>query len=273
MKRNVLKLIEEEVKKTQVLVFTGGLAKRMGMINRAKAMLELCGRPLIDWCIEYYSSCGFKDFIFLIGYRGEEIEEYIGSGERYGIKAVYVRDPAVDKVGKGKALKNAIEVGAVDTEKRALICFPDDIFLDETLPLKLLLHHIEGVKKRGILATVVFATAIEYPFGVGKLDENYMVIKFEEKPIIKISTSTGMYMLEPRAIKMIEELVDINAPFSIEFENVLLPRLAENRKLYALTIPRDTWIPINTIKELERAENLLRNSPKHYSRISLKTNL
>jgi len=262
VKRNIITLIEEEVERTQVLVFTGGLAKRMGMINRAKAMLELCGRPLIDWCIEYYSSCGFKDFIFLIGYRGEEIEEYIGNGERYGIKVTYVRDPTIAKVGKGKALKNAIEVGAVDTNRRALICFPDDIFLDETLPLKLLLHHMDGVKKRGILATVVFTTAIEYPFGVGELDENYIVTRFEEKPVIRISTSTGMYMLEPQAIDMIRELVDINTPYSIEFEDVLLPRLAKSKRLYAMTIPRDTWIPINTLKELERAENILRNAQR-----------
>jgi NDP-sugar pyrophosphorylase family protein len=45
---------------------------------------------------------------------------------------------------------------------------------------------------------------------------------------------------------------------AVEFENVLLPRLAEKAKLHAFIVPRDAWLPVNTLKELEDAAKTLK---------------
>ena len=45
--------VRGEVEHTQVLVFAGGQAKRMGFIDKPKPLLEVAGKPLIDWCLEY----------------------------------------------------------------------------------------------------------------------------------------------------------------------------------------------------------------------------
>jgi NDP-sugar pyrophosphorylase family protein len=58
-------------------------------------------------------------------------------------------------------------------------------------------------------------------------------------------------------LKTLLDVVDMNAEETVEFENTLLPLLAEKRKLHAFIVPRDAWIPINTLKELESAEELL----------------
>jgi NDP-sugar pyrophosphorylase family protein len=50
----------------------------------------------------------------------------------------------------------------------------------------------------------------------------------------------------------------MNTDQAVEFENVLLPRLAEKAKLHAFIVPRDAWLPVNTLKELEEATKTLK---------------
>ncbi len=254
---SVLAQLEREIENTQVLIFAGGKAKRMGYIEKPKPLLEVCGKTLIDLCIEYYKNNGFKEYVVLVGHKHDQIIEYLGEGGRHGVKIKYSIDPPVRKVGKGKALKHAIETGVIDRRRRALIAFPDDIFLEPALPLKLLIHHLEGVRTRNTLATTVLAAAVDYPYGVAEVDENNLVVSFTEKPVIKLYTSTGLYMFEPKVYDMIVDLIDMKADKALEFEQVILPALAKQKRIYALVIPRGTWLPVNTLKELEKAENML----------------
>ena len=74
-------------------------------------------------------------------------------------------------------------------------------------------------------------------------------------------THVGVCVVEPEVYKLIVEMIDINSPRSIEYEAVILPKLASERKLFSMTIPgddRSIWIPINTRKELEIAEEKLK---------------
>lgn len=255
---SLVKQLENEIKNTQILVFAGGKAKRMGFVDKPKPLLQVNGKPLLDICIDYYKGCGFHDFVILVGYKHEQIKRHLGDGKKHEIKVKYSVDPEMKKVGKGKALKHAIQTGAIDLKKRALIAFPDDIFLEPTLPLKFLLHHLEGVKMRNTIATTVLASAIDYPYGTAEVDENNLVLKFEEKPTIKLRTSTGLYMFEPEVYDLVVKLVDMNSPEAIEFEKVVLPDLTKKKKVYALIIPKNVWLPINTLKELEQADSMLR---------------
>ena len=42
--------------------------------------------------------------------------------------------------------------------------------------------------------------------------------------------SVGLYILEPSALRMLFDLVDMNTEEAVEFENILLPLLQERRK-------------------------------------------
>lgn len=256
MPSDVLGRAAEEARRTQVLVFAGGLGKRMGFVPKPKALLEVAGKPLIDWCIEYFAGCGFREFVLLVGKGADEVMRHVGDGGRYGVEVRYSVDPPLPAVGKGKALKHALEEGVVDAGRRALIAFPDDLFLDESLPLRLLLHHLEGVG-RGALATAVFAWGLEYPYGVAELDGDGRVRRFVEKPVVDFYTSTGLYVFEPQVYGLVLELVDMGSPKPVEFEQVVLPVLAERGQLYSMVVPRGTWLPVNTLKELELAEEAL----------------
>jgi len=246
---------------TQVVVMAGGEGKRMGRIGVPKPLIEVCGETLLRRCVRYMAGNGFKEFIVLTRF-----EEVAREAEKLGELGVRVRcsmDPPLPRVGKGKALKHAIEAGAVDANRRVFVVFPDDLFLDESLPIRFLASHLEAVSRLGVYASVAVTAGLQLPYGYVEVDSLSLATSFREKPVLPIHASTGLYIFEPQALKLLLDLVDMSSSEAVEFEQVLLPRLAEERKLHAYIIPRDAWLPVNTIKELEEAEKALRRAAEH----------
>lgn len=250
--------IESEIENTQIVILAGGAGKRMGNPDMPKALLKVGEKAMIDWCIESYARCGFKDFVLLVGHMHEDVENHVGDGSKYGVNVRYSVDPeGLKKVGKGKALKHAIQTGKIDLNKRSIIAYPDDIFLDENLPVFLLERHLEIKDSRNTVATIVCAAGTEYPYGVVLSYDGNVVDEFLEKPVLQVPTNTGLLAVEPEFYGMIEENVEMDAEDAIEFEKVVLPKIVKVGKLNRVLIPSGTWIPINTQKELENAEKVL----------------
>lgn len=252
--------LKNEIEKTQVIMLVGGAGKRLGLPNTPKALVKVGGKTLIEREIKFYSNCGFKDFKILIGHLGDKIKNYLGDGSKLGISIKYSEDPPVKKVGKGKALKNAIEKGVIEKERRGIITFPDDLKLDKYLPIKFMAHHLYGRKTFEVWASILLISSTTYPYGVAKMDYNGLVSSFEEKPKIHLPTNIGVCIMEAEAFELVIKEIDINTPRAIEFEATVLPKIAKMKKLYGMIMQGDdktTWIPINTLKELEYAESIL----------------
>ena len=95
---------------------------------------------------------------------------------------------------------------------------------------------------------------------MARVDSSGLILEFIEKPKISMPTHVGVSIIEPEVYRVIIDTVDINDPKPVEYESAVLPRLAKEGKLYSMTIPgddRSIWIPINTRKELEIAEEVL----------------
>ena len=113
------------------------------------------------------------------------------------------------------------------------------------------------MNRLGVHASAAVTTGLQLPWGCAEIDPLGLATSFREKPVLPVHASVGLYILEPPALKTLLDLVDMSAEGAVEFENVLLPLLAEQRKLHAFAVPRDAWLPINTLKELETAGELL----------------
>jgi len=252
-----LENLRREIERTQVIILAGGSAKRMGKIDRPKALLELKpGWTLLDNEIEFFAKCGFRRFIFLLGYMHEQIERHLEEKEYNKKFEVQISvDPTTENWGKGKALKYALETGKIKRE-RFIISFPDDLKLDPSLPLKLILQHISFSKKYNSYGTITLVNGIEFPFGVAKLNGEGKVISFVEKPLVDTLTSIGLYAFEKEVLDLVNEKIDVDSPKAIEFEDVVIPHLASEGRLYSLVVPPDVWLPVNDIKSYERAVKL-----------------
>jgi mannose-1-phosphate guanylyltransferase len=259
--RGVLSRLDEETRNTQVLIFAGGLGKRMAS-TRPKALLEVGGEPLIDRCVEFFASCGYRDFVFLLGQGHAEVQKHIGNGSAYQIKPTFSVD---EEVGQGRAnsMLQALRSGKINPRRRSIVAFPDDVFTDESLPVRLILEHLHGVESQGIYASLVLTRGRQWPYGVGTVDESGLIRKFEEKPFIQQATSVGLYVFEPKVYELMERYSRSNTKWGIE--DTLIPKMAEAGKLYSVFVPANSWLPVNTQKDLEQAKRILLK-PKYRQR-------
>ncbi|MGC9096431.1 MAG: nucleotidyltransferase family protein, partial [Infirmifilum sp.] len=188
---NVIEALQKEIQSTLVVVMAGGEGKRMGYTGTPKPLIPISGVSLLDRCITFLASNGFKRFVILT--RQDKVVEHV-SGTDYKVELKVCRDPQVPRVGKGKALAYALRTGCLNPEERILIAFPDDIFTDESLPLRFIASHVEAVKRLGVWASVAVVAALQLPYGVVELDPAGLATKFEEKPRLSIYASTGLYI-------------------------------------------------------------------------------
>lgn len=93
-----------------VAILAGGLATRLRPYTEKipKALLEVAGRPFIDWQLDLFQSQGFKDFVICTGYLGEQIETYLGDGSSREIRVRYSYD-GEKLLGTGGALRKAAD--------------------------------------------------------------------------------------------------------------------------------------------------------------------
>jgi NDP-sugar pyrophosphorylase family protein len=76
-------------------------------------MIEICGRPFLEYQIELLKKNDIRDIVLCVGYLCERIEEYFQDGSRFGVNIEYSREEN-GLLGTGGAVKNAD--GLLDSE-------------------------------------------------------------------------------------------------------------------------------------------------------------
>jgi choline kinase len=77
-----------------IVINCAGMGRRLGL-SQTKAMVTICGRPLIAWQLDALQWA--KDIRIVVGYRAEELIEYVNStrNARHDIIYVFNRDYAI----------------------------------------------------------------------------------------------------------------------------------------------------------------------------------
>jgi D-sedoheptulose 7-phosphate isomerase len=96
--------------KLPVAILAGGLAKRLHPITQTvpKAMVEVAGRPFIDWQLQGLAREGVRHVVLCVGHYGEAIAEFVGDGRAWGIQVEYSFD-GDELRGTGGALLHALD--------------------------------------------------------------------------------------------------------------------------------------------------------------------
>lgn len=109
----------------QVVILAWGLWTRLRPITETipKPMVEVDGRPYLEHQINMIKNYGFTQFLLLVGYLWNQIEEYFGNGEKFWISIEYNYEKEL--LGTGGALKLAEE----KLEEKFLLIYGDS-YLD-----------------------------------------------------------------------------------------------------------------------------------------------
>lgn len=90
----------------QAVILAGGLGTRLGDKTRflPKPMMNIAGRPFLDFLINNLKRQGIQEIVLSIGYLSEAIRGYVGDGDRYGIPVKYAVEN--EPLGTGGAVRN-----------------------------------------------------------------------------------------------------------------------------------------------------------------------
>jgi NDP-sugar pyrophosphorylase family protein len=249
--------LDNEISRTQVLVFAGGQGRRMG-VELPKALVRLDGQTLVERCVRFFARAGFSDFVFLLRHGHEKVYQHLNELDLHGMRTSFsvCREgmEAGRENGRAKALKYALEMGHVNPSKRCLVTFPDDIFTDETLLPRILGEHLRAVNSLQALGSLVLTNGMRWPYGTAEVDRFGLVRSFTEKPFVHKPTSVGNYLMEPEVYGLLSGCVDMNNDGPLELEQTVIPLLSRMGRLHGVFIPSQSWLPINTQKDLEEAE-------------------
>jgi MurNAc alpha-1-phosphate uridylyltransferase len=90
-------------------ILAGGYATRLGILTAEtpKCLIEINGRPFVDWQLDLLMKNGYSNFIFCVSYKSEMIQEYLGDGSERGINIRYSMD-GHKQLGTGGAIQKAL---------------------------------------------------------------------------------------------------------------------------------------------------------------------
>jgi UDP-N-acetylglucosamine diphosphorylase / glucose-1-phosphate thymidylyltransferase / UDP-N-acetylgalactosamine diphosphorylase / glucosamine-1-phosphate N-acetyltransferase / galactosamine-1-phosphate N-acetyltransferase len=207
----------------QAVILAAGEGQRLRpfTVNRPKAMLSIADKPILQYIIEALARNGIRNIVLTVGYRKEQVYDYLGSGERCGVNITYVTQ--MSQLGTAHALMQARDV--VDNE---FLVLPGDNLIEA--------HTIADfiqVKPEALLAKRV-SNPVRY--GVVNI-EGGEVQDIVEKPKEAKSNlvNTGIYAFTKNIFKFMEDVLDI--------PDVLNNMLAEGCTINALETD-GTWLDV-----------------------------
>jgi D,D-heptose 1,7-bisphosphate phosphatase len=111
----------------QAVILVGGLGTRLGALTRdlPKPLLDVAGRPFLDYMIENCVRFGFRNIILLAGYRGDRVEAY-AEAARARLPTAVELDTIVEPAPRGTA--GAIRFAADRLAERFLLLNGDSFF-------------------------------------------------------------------------------------------------------------------------------------------------
>ncbi len=218
-------------------ILAGGYGKRLRPLTseKPKPLVEVAGKPILIWQIEWLKKHSINEIVLLVGYLKEKIIEYVGSGSKFGVKVTYIVE---DKpLGTGGAIKNSEHV--LSGEDYFIVVNGD--VLTNLDPTKLL----DPIKKGEAIATIA-AVPLPSPYGILRIRSDDSIEAFIEKPVLKeYWINAGVYAMTPEVFKYLPDEGDI--------ERKGFPELAKMMKLKAVRFEDVFWRSIDTHKDIEEA--------------------
>ena len=87
------------------MIFAAGRGERMRPLTDVtpKPLLEVAGKPLIVWQIEALARAGIRQIVINHAWLGEQIPQYLGDGDDYGVQLYYSAETSALETAGGIA--------------------------------------------------------------------------------------------------------------------------------------------------------------------------
>lgn len=232
------------------IIQAGGKGTRMLELTKdliPKPLLELNGKPMMQWQMESLIEYGIKNFIFIIGHLGEKIKEYFGNGSKWNVNISYIEE--TEPLGSAGALYYAKEKLA---GKNVILVFGDVMFdLDWS---RFIAYHEE---KKATVTLLAHPNAHPFDSDLLIVNQDGMVEGIDSKTNVrdynyKNVVNAGLSIFEN---KLLDDLTEAK---KTDFESQLVRPLMANGEVYAYNTPeyvKDAGTPERFRKACEEQTN------------------
>ncbi len=236
-----LEYIDDYLKVTEkqnvVILMAGGLGTRLRPLteNTPKPMLTVGSKPILETIIESFSRYGFKRFLISVNYKGEQIKEYFGQGEKLSVEIDYLTESKrLGTAGALSLIKNKPE--------HPFIVMNGDLLTGLNFE-HLLNYHILA---KSDATMCVRDYEFQVPFGV-VATKGAQITKIEEKPSHHFYVNAGIYVLNPDIIDFVP-----NDRF-YDMPTLFQDLIAAGRKVCSFPV-KEYWLDIGRPAEFEQAQ-------------------
>jgi len=219
------------------VILSGGLGLRLRPLTNTvpKCMVNVAGKPILEWQISWLEKNGFQQIIFAAGYKWRKIRDYFRTRSNLDFRYSIEDRP----LGTAGALRLA--AGLFDDERFLVVNCDTITDLDVDSMTK---WHLE----KKVDATILLVP-FKSPYGVVE-SANGLVTAFIEKPTIpNIYVNGGVYIFERRAT--------VRLPTEGDIERTVFPELASKHRLAAY-VSNCFWRVVDSMKELKALDEELK---------------
>ena len=175
----------------KAIILAAGEGSRMRPLTyaRPKVMLPIANKPILEHLLIEASEAGIEEFIFVVGYKDEQVRDYFGDGEKWGVSIGYANQRK--QLGTADALK-MIE-GLVDGN---FLVINGDIILNR--------KDIQKLASKSDNTLSVIEVKDTRGLGIVELSEGKVVNIYEKeaKPPSRMANA-GLYLFTPEVFSAI----------------------------------------------------------------------
>ena len=256
----------------QAIILAAGMGRRLGELTKdnTKCMVPVNGVRLIDRVLGQLAGLGLSRVIIVVGYKGQELKDYIGQRYADRLQIIYAENPVYDRTNNIYSLslvKDRLQ------EDDTLLIESDLIFSDRLFPM-ILENPYPNLALVAKYESWMDGTMV-------RLDEDNHIVNFISKEAFDYNDVEAYYKTvniykfsrtfsEQKYVPFLEAYT--KAVGNNEYyENVLrIISMLDSHNMKALPIGREKWYEIDDKQDLDIAEALFADDQdvlrKYYGR-------
>ncbi|MBH0328293.1 alcohol dehydrogenase [Brevibacillus brevis] len=229
-------LLRPKKKDNWVVLMAGGLGTRLHPLTHdcPKPLLAVGNKPLLETILQSFIDQGFHKFYISVKYKAEMIQDYFGTGERWGVTICYLQEK--ESLGTAGALSLL-----PDKPVEPFFVMNGDLLTKVNFEQLLDFHKTYQAKATMCVREYEY----QVPYGVVRLDKHRLTA-IEEKPIQRYFVNAGIYVMDPQVLEHIPHNEYLDMPSLFE------QLMKQEQQTIAFPI-REYWLDIGRIADFEKA--------------------
>ena len=206
------------------VIQAGGKGTRLKSLTKdkiPKPLLEINGKPMIEWQIENARKYNIREFVLIVGHLGEKIKEYFQDGAGLGIHLTYIEEK--EPLGSAGALYYLKNMFHHDN----FILIFGDVMFDMDLECMVRFHE----RHKALATLAVHPNTHPYDSDLVRTNNGGQITGFDAKTNDRMYwyrnlVNAGIYVLSNRLFTAISE------PRKLDLEKDLILPVIETGKVY-----------------------------------------